>query len=56
MLSNKLIVDGNEINDSQTITETFSNYFANIEKTMGSRLRQLGAKLSKQNCVKTFSF
>ena len=38
VLPSKLIVDGNEISDSQTIEETFNNYFANIGKTMGSSI------------------
>ena len=36
MLPNKLIVNGNEINDSQTTAEAINDYFANIGKTMGS--------------------
>ena len=36
VLPSKLIVDGNEISDFQTIAETFNNCFANIGKTMGS--------------------
>ena len=66
VLPSKLIVDGNETNDSQAIAETFNNYFANIGKTMGLSIvsswvhhfiaHQLDARLSKPNGVKTLSF
>ena len=47
LLPSKLIVDGNKINDSQTIAETFHNYFANIGKAMGSSIAPVRREIVK---------
>ena len=54
MLPNKLI-DGNEINDSQTIAETFNNYFVNTGKTMGSSITPVRREIVHFGFRKNFS-
>ena len=52
----KLIVDGNEISDSQTIAETFNNYFANTGKTMGSSIAPIRPEIVKTKWSKNSFF
>ena len=56
MLPNKRIVDGNEINDAQTIAETFNYYFANIGKTMGSFIAPVRREIVKTKWCKNSFF
>ena len=56
MLPSKLSADGNEINDSQTIAETFNNYFANIGKTMGSSIAPVRHEIIKTKWCKNSFF
>ena len=55
VLPNKLIVNGNEINDYQTIAKTFNDYFANIGKTMGSSIAPVRHEIvNKKWCKNSF--
>ena len=56
VLPNKLIVDGNEINDSQTIAETFNNSFVNIGKTMGFSIAPVRHEIVKIKWCKNSFF
>ena len=56
VLPSKLIVDGNKINDSQTIAGTFNNYFANIGKTMGSSIAPVRREIVKTKWCKNSFF
>ena len=44
---NKLIINNDEINNPQTVAETFNNYFANRGKEMGAVIKTEDWKCSK---------
>ena len=56
VLPSKLIVDGNEISDFKLLQKHSITTLRILEKQWVHRLRQLDARLSKRNGVKTLSF